>query len=203
CAESGGESGDACDDGGSDRSAEVHPLTKRPGTSSRPTTEGGTMDSDNLTLVVGTYADAGAAADDFATLKSGQDAGEYQVVVDVVMKRDASGNVEVNEHGDKNVAGGATAGGAVGLVVGLFAPPLLAATAIGAGIGAGIGALKKRHEEKELGVDVDEYLPPGSSAVVAGLADRGADKGEEAPGQTGHRKNNATRPRAQQAPQDA
>ena len=25
------------------------------------------MDSDNLTLVVGTYADAGAAADDFAT----------------------------------------------------------------------------------------------------------------------------------------
>ena len=35
------------------------------------------MDSDTLTLVVGTYDDAGAAADDFATLKSGRDAGEY------------------------------------------------------------------------------------------------------------------------------
>ena len=57
------------------------------------------MDSDNLVLVVGTYADAGAAADDFATLKSGQDAGEYQIVGAVVMNRDASGKVEVSEHG--------------------------------------------------------------------------------------------------------
>ena len=49
--------------------------------------------------------------------------------------------------------------------------------------GAGIGALKKRHEEKQLGVDVDEYLPPGSSAVVAVVAvvdDRWADKVENA-----------------------
>ena len=115
------------------------------------------MEGDNLTLVVGTYADAKTAAEDFATLKSGQDAGEYNVVGAVVMNRDASGKVDVKEHGDKNVAGGATLGGAAGLVVGLFAPPLLAATAIGAGIGAAIGALTKRHEEKKLGVDVDEY----------------------------------------------
>lgn len=138
------------------------------------------MDSDNLTLVVGTYADAGAAGDDFATLKSGEDAGEYQVVGAVVMNRDASGKVEVKEHGDKNIGHGAAWGGGAGLVVGLFAPPLLAATAIGAGIGAGIGALKKRHEEKQLGVDVDEYLPPGSSAVVAVVDDQWADKVENA-----------------------
>ena len=75
---------------------------------------------------------------------------------------------------------GPALGGAAGLVVGLFAPPLLAATAIGAGIGAGIGALKKRHEEKQLGVDVDEYLPPGSSAVVAVVDDKWADKVENA-----------------------
>ena len=138
------------------------------------------MDSDNLALVVGAYADAGAAADDFATLKSGQDAGEYEVVGAVVMNRDASGKVEVKEHGDKSVGGGAALGGGVGLVVGLFAPPLLAATAIGAGIGAGIGALKKRHEEKQLGVDVEEYLPPGSSAVVAVVDDKWADRVENA-----------------------
>ena len=71
-------------------------------------------------------------------------------------------------------------GAGAGLVVGLFAPPLLAATAIGAGIGAGIGGLKKRHEEKQLGVDVDEYLPPGSSAVVAVVDDQWADKVENA-----------------------
>jgi uncharacterized membrane protein len=70
-------------------------------------------------------------------------------------------------------------GGGVGLVVGLFAPPLLLSTAIGAGAGALIGELKKRHEEKKLGVDVDEYLPPGSSAIVVVLDDQyldGVDK---------------------------
>ena len=67
-----------------------------------------------------------------------------------------------------------------GLVVGLFAPPLLAATAVGAGIGAVVGKLKKKHEEKQLGVDVDEYLPPGSSAVVAVVDDTYADKVEAA-----------------------
>ncbi len=31
------------------------------------------MDGDNLVLVVGAYADAGAAAEDFKALKAGQD----------------------------------------------------------------------------------------------------------------------------------
>jgi uncharacterized membrane protein len=138
------------------------------------------MESDNLVLVVGSYADAGAAADDFAALKAGQDAGEYQVVGAVVMNRDASGKVQVKEHGDAHVAGGTALGAAGGLVLGLFAPPLLAATAIGAGIGAGIGALSKRHEEKKLGVEVEDYLPPGSSAVVAVVDDQWADRVENA-----------------------
>lgn len=57
--------------------------------------------------------------------------------------------------------------------------------------GAGIGALKKRHEEKELGVDVDEYLPPGSSAVVAVVDDRWADKVENALAKSDKRINKA------------
>src|SRR4249919_1806675 len=138
------------------------------------------MEGDNLVLVVGTYADAGAATDDFNTLKAAQDAGEYKVVGAVVMNRDASGKVDVKEHGDERAAGGAVLGGGAGLVVGLFAPPLLAATAIGAGIGAAMGALSKRHAEKKLGVDVEEYLPPGSSAVVAVVDDTYADKVENA-----------------------
>ena len=138
------------------------------------------MAGDNLVLVVGSYDDDGAAAADFNALKAGQDAGEYKVVGAVVMNRDASGKVDVQEHGDKHVGHGAAVGGGAGLVVGLFAPPLLAATAVGAGIGAGVGALKKRHEEKKLGVEVDEYLPPGSSAVVAVVDDQWADRVENA-----------------------
>jgi len=138
------------------------------------------MDSDNLVLVVGSYADAGAAADDFKALKTGQEAGEYEIVGAVVMNRDASGKVDVHEHGDHYLAGGTTLGAIGGLVVGLFSPPLLAATAIGAGIGALIGELTKKHEEKKLGVDVEEYLPKGSSAVVAVVDDQWADKVQSA-----------------------
>jgi len=149
------------------------------------------MEDANLVLVVGSYADAGAATDDFNTLKAGQDTGEYKVVGAVVMNRDASGNVDVKEHGDKRTGGGAVLGGTAGLVVGLFAPPLLAATAIGAGIGALLGHLSKRHAEKQLGVDLEEYLPPGSSAVVAVVDDTYADKVENALAKSDKRINKA------------
>ena len=138
------------------------------------------MNGDNLVLVVGSYSEAGAASDDYNTLKAGQDAGDYKVVGAVVVSRDASGKVDVAEHGDERTAGGAVLGGTAGLVVGLFAPPLLAATAVGAGIGAVIGHLSKRHAEKELGVDLEEYLPRGTSAVVAIVDDTYADKVEAA-----------------------
>ena len=149
------------------------------------------MADDNLVLVVGSYAASGAAAEDFKTLKAGQDAGEYQVVGAVVLDRDASGKVDVQEHSDAHVAGGAVVGGTAGLVIGLFAPPLLAATAVGAGIGAVVGKLKKKHEEKQLGVEVEEYLPPGSSAVVAVVDDVYADKVEAALAKSDKRINKA------------
>jgi hypothetical protein len=72
----------------------------------------------------------------------------------VVLDRDAEGTVTVKEHGG-------------GLVVGLFAPPLLMATAVGAGIGADICKIMKRHEEKAIGVEAEDWLPAGSSAIVS------------------------------------
>ncbi len=139
------------------------------------------MTDANLILVVGTYSVAGAAADDYEALKAREQAGDYQIVGAVVMNRDANGKVEVREHDSgAHVAGGAVLGGGAGLVVGLFAPPLLAATAVGAGIGAVVGKLSKRHQEKEMGVELEEYLPPGSSAVVAVVDDLWADRVEAA-----------------------
>jgi uncharacterized membrane protein len=102
------------------------------------------------------------------------------VVGAVVMSRDTDGDVSVKESGGGEVGGGAMVGGGIGLVVGLFAPPLLLSTAVGAGIGALIGDLTKKHEEKQLGVDVDEYLPPGSSAIVVVLDDQYLDRVDKA-----------------------
>ena len=56
----------------------------------------------------------------------------------VVVSKDLEGKVQVDEE-DHAVRKGAAALGGAGFVVGLFAPPLLAATAIGAALGAGVG----------------------------------------------------------------
>ena len=135
------------------------------------------MANENLILYVASYDDATAAEADFAALKEAQRAEDFAVVGAVVASRDAAGEVTVDEHGVASpVGGGAVLGAGAGIVVGLFAPPLLLATALGAGIGAGIGELRKRHEEKDLGVDVEEYLPPGTSAIIVVADDTYADR---------------------------
>lgn len=133
------------------------------------------MSEQNLTLYVAGYADATSAKADFDDLKAARD-DDFDVVGAVVMSRDADGKVDVLEKGTGQVAGGSLVGGGVGLLVGLFAPPLLAATAVGAGIGALAGELTKKHDEKQLGVDLEEYLPPNSSAVVVVLDDMYLDR---------------------------
>lgn len=139
------------------------------------------MGMDNLMLYVATYDDAAAATNDYATLTAAREA-DLEVVSSVVMHRDTDGRVTVDEHGTGQVASGAWIGGGAGLVLGLFAPPLLAATAIGAGVGAIAGKLAKKHEEKQMGVDLEEYLPKGSSAIVAVIDDRYLDRVDKALG---------------------
>lgn len=134
----------------------------------------------NVSLLVAAYGDdAAAAAADFEAIKGLDD---VAVVAAVVLRRDSTGKVEVTEHGGGLVATGTTIGALGGFVVGLFAPPLLLATAVGAGLGAGVGAIKKRHDEKAIGVDAEEWLPVGSSAIVAVVDDLyldGVDKAIE------------------------
>ena len=136
------------------------------------------MSDQNVSLVVAAYGDdTSAAAEDFEAIKKMED---VAVVAAVVLDRDAAGKVNVKEHGGGLVAAGSAVGAVGGLVVGLFAPPLLLATAVGAGIGAGVGALTKRHEEKSIGVDAEEWLPPGASAIVAVVDDQYLDRIDKA-----------------------
>jgi uncharacterized membrane protein len=126
------------------------------------------MVDDNLILYVASYDDATSAQADFQVLKDAEGP-VLKVEGAVVMSRDGDGQVDVLTKGSGMTGGGAVLGGGVGLVVGLFAPPLPAATAVGAGIGAALGHFTKKHEEKQLGVDLDEYFPANSSAVVVVL----------------------------------
>ncbi len=134
---------------------------------------------DNLALYVASYADATSAKADFESLKSAE-GDDFKIEGAVVMSRDANGDVDVLAKGDGTTAAGTWIGGGIGLVVGLFAPPLLLSTAIGAGIGALLGHFTKKHEEKELGVELDEYFPPNSSAVVVVVDNKYLDRVEAA-----------------------
>ena len=131
----------------------------------------------NLVLYVASYDDPASAADDYKALKS---LDEAAVLASVVLSRSADGKVEVKEHGGGLIGGGIAVGAVAGFVVGLFAPPLLAATVVGAGIGAAAGAIARHHEEKKIGVEADEWLPADSSAIVAIVDDLYLDRVDHA-----------------------
>jgi uncharacterized membrane protein len=137
------------------------------------------MTDPNLVLYAASYPDVTSAKEDFAELKSAERTDDFAITGAVVMTRDADGKVKVDETAQP-VAGGALIGGAVGVVVGLFAPPLLLATAIGAGIGALGGELARKHEEKKLGLELEDVMPAGSSAIIAIVDDRYADRVDKA-----------------------
>jgi len=135
------------------------------------------MSDRNYLLLVGAYDDEASAEKDFEALKTLDD---LAILGAVVASRDDDGQVTVKEHAGR-LAAGTSIGAIVGLVVGLFAPPLLLLLGVaGAGVGAGVGAIVRRHEEKEIGVDAEEWLPAGSSAVVAIVDDVYADRVDKA-----------------------
>src|SRR6478735_322572 len=98
----------------------------------------------------------------------------------VLVQKDSDGEVHVVETGDHLGRKGAKVGGGVGLAVGLFAPPLLAATAVGAAAGALAGKFAKHRLESGIGEKMDAALPPGSGGVIAVYDSDGADSVDQA-----------------------
>jgi arylsulfatase len=93
----------------------------------------------------------------------------------VVVQKDADGEVHVTETGDHLGRKGVKVGGGVGLAVGLFAPPLLAATAVGAVAGGAMSKLVKHRLESGIAEKMDAALPPASGGVIAVYDSDGAD----------------------------
>ena len=85
----------------------------------------------------------------------------------VLVTKDAEGEVHVEETGDHLGRKGVKVGGGVGLVIGLFAPPLLAATAVGAAAGGLLGKFARKRVQAGIGEKMDDALPPGSSGIIA------------------------------------
>ena len=125
------------------------------------------MSDDTLDVLIAVYLVPELAELDFDALVALVEDGSVESEGVILVTKDADGEVHVTETGDHLGRKGAKLGGGVGLVVGLFAPPLLAATAVGAAAGAVMGKLAGRRVASGIGEKMDEALPPGSSGVIA------------------------------------
>src|SRR3954463_13121383 len=132
------------------------------------------MSDDHTDVLIAAYLFEDLAKRDFdAVLKLAED---QTIKVDgvVVVQKDADGEVSVIETGDHLGRRGAKVGGGAGFVVGLFAPPLLAATAVGAAAGGVMGKFAKHRLESGIGEKMDAALPPGAGGVIAVYDTEGA-----------------------------
>src|SRR3954468_15334141 len=133
------------------------------------------MSDDHKDVLIAAYLFEDLAEKDFdPVLKLAED--ETITVEGVVLvQKDPDGEAHVNQPGDHLGRKGAKLGGGAGLVVGLFAPPLLAATAVGAAAGAALGKFAKHRLESGIAKKMDAALPPGSGGVIAVYDTEGAD----------------------------
>src|SRR5438034_2785958 len=125
------------------------------------------MSDKHKDVLIAAYLFEDLAKQDFdALLKLAE---EKTVTVEgvVLVQKDHEGEVHVEETGDHLGRKGAKVGGGVGLVIGLFAPPLLAATVVGAAAGAVAGKFARHRMQAGIAEKLDEALPPGSAGLIA------------------------------------
>jgi len=138
------------------------------------------MSEDQKDVLIAAYLIEDLAKQDFdAVMKL---AGDDTITVEgvVLVQKDSDGEVHVTETGDHMGRKGLELGGGVGLAVGLFAPPLLAASAVGAAAGGVMGKFAKHRLQSGIAKKMDDALPPGSGGVIAVYDSDGAAAVDEA-----------------------
>ncbi len=126
-------------------------------------------------VLIGGYLSTEAAHEDYeAVLNCGA-----EIMGAVVVSKDLESNLSV-EQTDHMVKRGAEGLASVGFVVGLFAPPLLAATAIGAVIGAGAGKVLHKKTGSKIEEEAGKTIPIGGAGLIVAYEHDKADTIEPA-----------------------
>jgi uncharacterized membrane protein len=135
------------------------------------------FDHETTEVLIGGYLSADAAKEDYeAVLACGA-----RLLGAVVVTKDLTGELAF-EQTDHMVEEGAVGLAGVGFVVGLFAPPLLAATAIGAALGAGVGEVLHKQTGSKIEEAAGATIPIGGAGLI--VAYRHADAGVVEPAVT-------------------
>ena len=122
-------------------------------------------------VFVGGYPNIDAATKDFDALAELVKAKKVKMEAAILITHAEDGTVNVQQTADHRGRKGVEWGGAVGVLVGLAAPPLLAATAIGAAAGGLIGKFVDRRVETTMHDKIGENLPPGTAGIIAAFDD--------------------------------
>lgn len=133
------------------------------------------IDHETIDVLIGGYMSKDAAQDDYEAVLA---CGGYLHGAAVISK-DLDGNLSV-EQTDHMVREGAAGLGAVGFAVGLFAPPLLAATAVGAALGAAAGKLLHHRTASKLQEQAGQTIPIGGAGLIVAYPRSAAGKVEPA-----------------------
>ncbi|HEY3943774.1 MAG TPA: DUF1269 domain-containing protein [Solirubrobacteraceae bacterium] len=125
------------------------------------------MSDTEFDVAIAAYLIPDLAQNEFDALVKLVEDDQLEVEGVALVTSDADGTVAVKETGDHLGRKGLEIGGGVGLVVGLFAPPLLAATIVGGAVGGVVGKFAKHRVESGLEEKMGAALPPGSAGIVA------------------------------------
>jgi arylsulfatase len=125
------------------------------------------MNDARTDVFVAIYQDLDAASAEFDGLADLIARKTLEVEAAIIVLRTADGGVRVQQTADHRGRRGVEWGGAVGVLVGLAAPPLLATTAAGAAVGGLVGRFVNKRVETQMHDELGENLPPGTAAVIA------------------------------------
>jgi uncharacterized membrane protein len=125
------------------------------------------MSDTEFDVVIAAYLIPDLAQEEFNSLVKLVEDKQLAVEGVALVTVDADGTTAVEETGDHLGRKGLEIGGGVGLVVGLFSPPLLAATVVGGAVGGVLGKFAKHRVESGLEEKMGAALPPGSAGIVA------------------------------------
>src|SRR5215470_15252372 len=126
---------------------------------------------DSFDVIMAAYPAADPAQHDFDALVALVQGKTVTSEGVILVEHAADGRVRVTQTGDHLGRKGLGWGGGVGLVVGLFSPPLLASIAVGGAAGALVGKFARHKMDSGIGEGLGEKLAPGTAVVIAVVDD--------------------------------
>ena len=123
--------------------------------------------ADTTDVFVGGYPDIDTATKDFDGLAELVKEKKIEIEAAILITHAKDGTVNVQQTADHRGRKGVEWGGGVGVLVGLAAPPLLAATAAGAVAGGLVGRFVDHRVETEMHDKIGENLPAGTAGIIA------------------------------------